>query len=536
MILMWMCCLCCNAARQGMNEIFAKWSQTPSKILLDKGRESIYQGKVRNALVLYSVVANRLYQDDASMEVRKDAARALNNIGYIYIYYYYDYQKAYSYLNQAKKIALENHLDANLAYIYLNLANLYVTLSDAEPTGKYFVNKPLELYHEAFKYAMKAKKWDILQVIYNNMLLNAYSKQNLKEIDRERQQFKQLRIPKNTVLWQHNQFTEQAMIACNKHQYQLALNLLQKARKAINTSDTPERYEYTVIGLEMQIYDMLHDTKHIMEKFQEIARLVNKYDIKDLKVQYYKQLSTYYSENNQRDSANHYEMQYIKAKDALIANSRVQMASEMHFLSELQDANDKVRLLAAQQRQQQIIIWLCVVLGLGAVTSAIYFVRKNRELRRKQQALYEKMQETLHQEHENTQAKYLYSNLDEQDKLQIYEKIKEVMADISVICSPDFSLRMLAERVDTPYAKASQVVNELAGKNFNAFLGECRVKEACRRLSDTEQYGNLTIEAISASVGFKSRTNFVAMFKKVTGLTPSEYQRSARLQNAAKKP
>lgn len=533
-MLMWMCCQYSNAARQSMDHIFAKWSDTPSKILLDKGRESIYQGKIRDALVQYSVVANRFYQDDATIEEREYAARALNNIGYIYIYYYYDYQKAYSYLNQAKKIAVENHFDTTLAYVFLNLGNLYVTLSDAEPSGKYFTHKPSELYHEAFNYALKAKKWDILQVIYSNLLLDAYLKQNLKEISPERQQFKQLRLPRNTVLWQYNLSIEQVIVAINKHQYKLALNLLQKARESINTSDTPERYEYTVIGLETQIYDILHDTKRLMAKFRELDELLKKYGIKDLKVEYYKQLFSYYSQTNQRDSANHYEIKYIKAKDALITESRLQMASEMHFLSELQDANDKVRLLAAKQRQQQIIIWLCIILGTGAVTSAIYFVRKNRELRRKQQALYEKMQESLHRDKENNQAKYLNSKLDAQDKKRIFEKIQAVMEDINLICSPDFSLRLLAEHVDKPYAEVSQVINEMAGKNFNAYLGECRVKEACRRLSDIAQYGHLTIEAISASVGFKSRTNFVAIFKKVTGLTPSEYQRTAKLQNATK--
>jgi dihydrofolate synthase/folylpolyglutamate synthase len=46
-------------------------------------------------------------------------------------------------------------------------------------------------------------------------------------------------------------------------------------------------------------------------------------------------------------------------------------------------------------------------------------------------------------------------------------------------------------------------------------------------LDHTDMLGD-TIEAIAQSVGFKSRTSFVALFKKLTGLTPSAYQKMAR--------
>lgn len=41
-------------------------------------------------------------------------------------------------------------------------------------------------------------------------------------------------------------------------------------------------------------------------------------------------------------------------------------------------------------------------------------------------------------------------------------------------------------------------------------------------------YGGLTIEAIGQSLGFKSRTNFTAIFKRFTGMTPAAYQRMTR--------
>jgi AraC-like DNA-binding protein len=66
--------------------------------------------------------------------------------------------------------------------------------------------------------------------------------------------------------------------------------------------------------------------------------------------------------------------------------------------------------------------------------------------------------------------------------------------------------------------------------NFNNLLNEFRVREACRRLAEDDIYTNYTIEAIAESIGFKSRSNFISTFKKLTGITPSEYKRIATKQ------
>ena len=68
----------------------------------------------------------------------------------------------------------------------------------------------------------------------------------------------------------------------------------------------------------------------------------------------------------------------------------------------------------------------------------------------------------------------------------------------------------------------------MLGKNFNSLLQSYRIREACRRFPDPANYGNLSIEAVAADVGFKSRTNFNSVFKEVTGLTPSVYIKMAQ--------
>ena len=170
--------------------------------------------------------------------------------------------------------------------------------------------------------------------------------------------------------------------------------------------------------------------------------------------------------------------------------------------------------------------------------------RKNKLLRQRNETLYLKNIEMLRREEEyrnqrkelkqaeikqnEDRQKYKSSSLDETSKQQLMARIRDVMENSQEIYSTDFSGHQLASLVDAKYNYVSQVINESSGMNFNTFVNEYRIIEACKRLNDKEKYGSFTIEAISNSVGFKSRTTFIQSFKRYTGLTPSDYLKIAR--------
>lgn len=102
------------------------------------------------------------------------------------------------------------------------------------------------------------------------------------------------------------------------------------------------------------------------------------------------------------------------------------------------------------------------------------------------------------------------------------------MEDSNEFCDSEFSLERLAGRIGSNSRYVSQIINETYNKNFRTFVNEYRIKEARLRLMDTTQYGNYTIKAIAESVGYKSHTNFIDIFKKLTGITPHIYQKMAK--------
>lgn len=116
-------------------------------------------------------------------------------------------------------------------------------------------------------------------------------------------------------------------------------------------------------------------------------------------------------------------------------------------------------------------------------------------------------------------------------RLKLLGQINEVINDGKSISDPDFSLQKLADAVGSNTKYVSQVINEYYNKNFKTLLNECRLREATRRLADQEHYGNMTIQAIYEEVGYTNAVSFIRAFKRMYGITPSEYQKNAAEKN-----
>jgi AraC-like DNA-binding protein len=67
------------------------------------------------------------------------------------------------------------------------------------------------------------------------------------------------------------------------------------------------------------------------------------------------------------------------------------------------------------------------------------------------------------------------------------------------------------------------VINTQFNQNFFDFVNTYRVEQAKRDLMDSKKR-ELKILAVAYDAGFNSKTSFNTLFKKHTGLSPSEYR------------
>lgn len=108
---------------------------------------------------------------------------------------------------------------------------------------------------------------------------------------------------------------------------------------------------------------------------------------------------------------------------------------------------------------------------------------------------------------------------------ELMARIEETASRPETFCDPDFSLAELAKLVGSNTRYVSQAINETKGENFRSYINRFRIREARNRLTNDARYEHLTIQSIGESVGFRSVSNFNIAFKKMTGMTPSLYQK-----------
>lgn len=104
-------------------------------------------------------------------------------------------------------------------------------------------------------------------------------------------------------------------------------------------------------------------------------------------------------------------------------------------------------------------------------------------------------------------------------------KIKKLMDEHKPFLNRELSLHQFVQLLDDNQQMVSFYLNHYLNKNFFTFINEYRVNEAKRLIADAKTK-NLTLLAIGYDAGFNSKSSFNAIFKKIAGKTPSEYQKS----------
>ena len=93
----------------------------------------------------------------------------------------------------------------------------------------------------------------------------------------------------------------------------------------------------------------------------------------------------------------------------------------------------------------------------------------------------------------------------------------------------ELTLQELADRVGAPAYQISQAINEGLNKNFYDLINAYRVDEAKQLLLNPTN-SNFTILSVAFEAGFNSKTTFNTVFKKFTGLTPSDFRAQRKLE------
>ena len=105
---------------------------------------------------------------------------------------------------------------------------------------------------------------------------------------------------------------------------------------------------------------------------------------------------------------------------------------------------------------------------------------------------------------------------------QIFNQLKSQILTDSLHHTPRLALQDLAKATGLNTRDISRAINLSSGSNFNDFINQLRIDDIKRSL-DAPQANERNILEMALDVGFGSKSTFNAVFKRETGLTPSDY-------------
>lgn len=537
-------------------------SNHSSRQLLKMAENSLHTDSLpMQAIQSLNIVIQRYHNAPEDKEACKYAASAMRNLGNIYMTYVIDYSKAYKHLSMAKQIAQESNNEAELANIYLSLAALYNVNTTAE-NKEHLMPLTIQSLNDAMNLVLLSGDEELMPYIVDNMLLSSFFDVSMKDAYRDAlNKFKTSKFKKTTPRLRLSRLLLDGVEAYWKGDIEKAVRIIKQTYDIKIEATYNERTRYTIDLILIHIYENTGYYEDAIALARKGIEFAHDKALKDYERTMAGILANLYEQTGQKDSLDKYYNEYLRMRISQEEVNGLHSVETLNFLSEIERTNAQVEQLSLQKQRDRIQrnIILCGVAILVCLLICLLWVHVM--LRRNHKRLFMESQRNLkwHQQYEllrrnwdkelqvlrnenerlRTEADIMPadtqtdtpadSKLDEEDEAvltDIYSRILSHMDSSQQIYNPGYSLATLARDLGISVKSASRAINVRHGCNFHAFLNEYRIRRACHIMCLTENR-NYTVEYFAESVGFKSRTSFSTLFKKLVGLTPAEYIRLA---------
>lgn len=565
-------------------ETYAGFHKESSRLslreIIETGDAKAEKGENNEAVLLYTVATNRFFNDMSDAE-KKECALAHLKAGNIY-YSQGSYINAMDVFVKGLKISESCNFYPNIIKLYNNIGNIYWLFQDMEKAAIY--------YEKGYELCLKHPYFEAEVKILNNLTSTYVYLSNPEKANYYFKKQKQLQITGGPLyeLYRHHILLDEGLILSLGGRYKEAIGYIKQSVEFAREHQMGPWFECASYEDLHKTYQKLNERDSAMYYLHLFYTTAKQNGFTDKLKEALKTLRTRYEEMNDRENAQLYKNEYVALTESIFNFREFSRIKNLHFLYETEKYNKEIDTLIAQQlikekeikTQRRILTGILISASIISLLLITVYLQKRKlsqsyknlfqinngivasekynknlriqyeeKLRIREQQIEELQKKAAHchpyaveatipvaplpgadEDDSGKSPKYTASSLNENQKTTLSEAIGEVMENTLEFCKSDFSLDKLAMLVNSNRNYISQIINETYQVNFNSFINEYRIREARNRLTDIEQYGNYTIQAISESVGYKSTTTFINVFKKITGITPSLYQRMVKEQ------
>lgn len=546
--------------------LYNRYADVPTPQLYRTGRQLLNDGRLDEAFVCFAIVGGR-YSPAMDSDEKQLCAFALNNAGGI-SQMRSSYATAFSYYKRAMQVT-----DEPLYQSYNNIAGIYLFYNDYRHAQRYL--------EQAFDISLERHDWEALANALQNILFLYWRQERLDSIAPWVIRYRQAETIPHNSQYRYTNAVATGLMAQANARYDEAIDSFRsccdgKAGDIHDREGSNNALLYLAAAC-MKKHDHAQAQRWLRQAEEETRAAGAVYMlmlVHQLQAESHRQAGNEQAEREAR-------YLYMSLKDSVNTSGELEKIKNVEFFHEVDKYARQVDELNMQKnRRSQMVMVSIAALALTALLLT-YAVVQNRHLQRSNKELYRKNEELVQQadterqnrsdfirklkarqqeidtlkarlgacqgSHANSCATPPHDGkrpqqatqttddtgrttapLTDEQRSNLIEKVYQQLDNTDFIAQHDLTVERLAQAIGVHERYVSQAINDTMHKNFNTLLNEYRIREACKRLTDYEHYGSVTNETIAEGLGYKSRSHFTRTFKKVTGLTPSQYQQLAK--------
>lgn len=490
-----------------------------------------HKGSIDSAAAYYSIAAGG-YSESLDEKDKRQCAIAAVNLGYILLGWEMDPSAAYPWLIKADSIAKAYGFEDIRTSVKSNLGRMYFDYNNYPKATNYLREVLSEVMEQ------KTDKYFGMSLIdftasalfgQEQMLKGAFADEVIR-----------YKLDDRLPLARYADALRTAIDRYNHGDPAGAASIMMKSRNLID------------IDSERDLYYVMHAIitgKFLMAagNYERATALLSDELTSAKSEGYYNLLEKCYSmliecarHSGDSEAADRYRYKALEIRDSLFNAAGFETVKDIEkaaAIEELKDKTTAANVRAARQLRVTMIV-LCAALLIAGLLFWLYKSRRKHKGSTGDDsgksiesgdggaaAAAEDATKPVRHGHREESGEACASESTDEATLELFERIKAFLESSDSVYSADFSVETLAEGIGSRPKAVSQAINQIAGMNFNTFIGPVRVKKACAILSDPEKMKTLTIESVAESVGYRSRTHFNKVFKEITGQTPSQFAR-----------
>lgn len=471
-----------------------------------------------------------------SEEDEKLMAAAYSNYATLLIFERNNPMQAYPMLKRSLELA-EKYRDKGFSLIgaYTNMSHIYANFNDTV--------KAMNYLQEGFDTARRSSKPERSGYIYAQLLLMAWDFDKTDDVMATMEAFKNDRRLSKGQLYRYNLELTHAIEDFRTGKFTDATQRLKTAAGMVDAEYDHDMYVSMTLLMAAEAAIKGGDPTEARTLIDEAATRMQGYEDFNGKIFFNKVFSEYYRLVGDNKAAAAYDLQTLVLRDSLYSARNMTAISDLEqdmitsrYNTELKEAELQQQILREKNTRQRSLLLVISLSSAVIITLLLFLIYKRRKLTECRYDLFLKNVD-LPQKEESLESSASdappgESECDSRSLAETFDKVRDFLSHRQEVFDPAFSIDMMSELSGIPIRIISRAINRHAGKNFSLFVGDYRIREACRILIEADPSGRPTIEAVAEKVGYRSRSHFSRTFKAVTGLTTTEFIRQSQTRSS----